>query len=70
MNAEHISDAMNLLDDDIIDEANALRGGKKRPRASWPKWAGLAACLALAVFAGASLLHTGREHQLTIVLPR
>lgn len=61
MNGEHISDALNLLDDDIIDEANALRGGKKRPRTGWPKWLAAAACLALAAFAGARLLHTGRD---------
>lgn len=30
MNVEHISDAMELLDDDIIDEANALRGSMRR----------------------------------------
>lgn len=30
MNVEHISDAMELLDDDIIDEANALREGMRR----------------------------------------
>lgn len=61
MNAEHVSDALNLLDDDIIDEANTLRGRKKRPGAGWPKWLGLAACLALAVCVGARLLHTGRD---------
>lgn len=60
MNTERISDALNLLDDDIIDEVNALRGGKKRPAAVWPKWLAAAACLALAVCAGVRL-YTGRD---------
>lgn len=61
MNAKHISDALDLLDDDIIDGANALRGGKKRPYAGWHKWLAAAACLALAVCAGAGVLHAGRD---------
>lgn len=55
MNTEHISDALNLLDDDMLDEANALRDGRKRPNMDWPKWLGAAACLALTVCAGAYL---------------
>lgn len=51
MNVEHISDAMELLDDDIIDEANALRGGM-RWSAGRTRWLAAAACLALAVCAG------------------
>ena len=46
MNAKHISDAIELLDDDLIDEANALRGGKKKTAPSWGKWLAAAACLA------------------------
>lgn len=61
MNTEHISNALNLLDDDMIDETNALRGGKKRPGMNRLKWLGAAACLALAVCAGGRLLHTGRD---------
>lgn len=61
MNAEHISDALNLLDDDIIDGANGVRGGKKRPRGGRAKWLAAAACLTLVVCGGAGLLHTGRD---------
>lgn len=61
MNARHISDALDLLDDDIIDEANALRGGGRRPRTIWAKWLAAAACLALAAWTGAGLLQAGRE---------
>lgn len=61
MNTEHISDALNLLDDDMIDETNALRGSRKRPSMGWFKRLAAAACAALAVCLGAGLLHTGRD---------
>lgn len=54
MNAKQISDALDLLDDGLLDEANVPRGNSKR-RANWPKWIGAAACLALAVGAGIGL---------------
>lgn len=60
MNAQHISDALDQLDDDLLDGANALRGKKKQSRMGWAKWIGVAACLALAVWAGIGLLRTGR----------
>ena len=61
MNAEHISDALNLLDDDMLDEANALRRDRKRTGTGWFKHLAAAACLALAVWAGVRLPHTGRD---------
>lgn len=61
MNTEHISDALNLLDDDMLEEANALRGDRKRPVTGWSKWLVAVACLALVVCVGAGLLHTGRD---------
>jgi len=61
MNTEHINDALNLLDDDMIDETNALRGNRKRHGMGWPKCLAAAACLALAACAGVGLLHTGRD---------
>ena len=60
MNAKHISDALDQLDDGLLDGANALRGSAKR-RANRPKWIGAAACLVVAVCAGAGLLYTGRD---------
>lgn len=60
MNAQHISDALNQLDDGLLDEANALRNAPKR-RAGWPRWIGAAACLALAVAVGVGLPHSGRD---------
>lgn len=65
MNAKHISDAIELLDNDLIDEANALRGGKKKTAPSWGKWLAAAACLALAVCAGAGLLYAGQNQPQT-----
>ena len=60
MNTKQISDALDRLDDGLLDEANALRNAPKR-RAGWPRWIGAAACLALAVCAGAGLLHAGSD---------
>lgn len=58
MKAEHISDALNQLPDDMLDEASAVRNGGKRPRRAWAKWLAAAACLALAVWVGNRWLHT------------
>lgn len=55
MNAQQISDALDRLDDDLIEEANARRGGKKKTALSWGRWMGAAACLALAVGLGIGL---------------
>lgn len=60
MNAQHISDALDQLDDELLDEANALRDSPRR-RTGRLKWIGAAACLALAAAVGAGLLHTGRD---------
>lgn len=47
MNSEKISDAINEVGDKYYEEA-VVYHGKKR---TWVKWAGIAACLAVAVFA-------------------
>lgn len=60
MNAKQISDALDLLDDELLDEANALRDSPRR-RTGQLRWIGAAACLALAAVVGAGLLHTGRD---------
>lgn len=59
MNAQQISDALDQLDDELLDGANVLRNGQKHG-VSWPKWIGAAACLALAVGLGIGM-HTGQE---------
>lgn len=37
MKKEHISDALNMLNDDIIEETNNVRTNAK-PKRKWVKW--------------------------------
>jgi len=55
MRAEQLSDALNCLDDELLAEAAAVRGRGTKRRPSWQRWGALAACLAVAVFAGVRL---------------
>lgn len=55
MNAEQLIDAMNFLDEDLIREAEETRSRVIR-RSSWHRWGTLAACVAVAVFAGTQLM--------------
>ena len=51
--SEIIHDALNLLDDEMIEEVDKLRGGvlmEKKPR-SWRKWVALAASICLLIVA-------------------
>lgn len=54
MTSENISDALNMLDDDIIEETDRLRSGSAKVKAKqrYVKWGALAACVCL-VAAGA-----------------
>lgn len=47
MTAEHLLEAMGLLDDELIQEADALPL-RKQPR-RWQRWGSLAACAALII---------------------
>ena len=49
MKQEQLCDAMNLLPDDIIHEADAVRTQKKRHNKMWLKLVSVAACLCLVV---------------------
>lgn len=49
MNQDHLSDALNYLDNTIIEETNAVRQNPKGPRKNIYKWASIAACLAIFV---------------------
>ena len=55
MKKEHISDALNMLSDDIIEETNKVRAHAK-PKHKWVKWGAVAACFALMIAAGTRLL--------------
>ena len=48
MKKEHINDALNMLNDDIIEETNNVRTNAK-PKRKWVKWGVAAACLCLVV---------------------
>lgn len=53
MNAEYLLDAVGLLDDDLLREAEEYR----RPRRDYRSWIGLAACLAVVLTLGYALTH-------------
>ena len=50
MKKEHISDALNMLNDDIIEETDKVRVNVK-PTRKWIKWGVAAACLCLVLAA-------------------
>lgn len=55
MKPEQLSDALNHLPDDLLQEAEQSR--QRRPRRpGWQRWGALAACLVLAALAGSRLL--------------
>ena len=70
MKKEILHDALNLLDDDMIEAVEALRGENRvkssvkssiisRIKGSWPKWGALAACVCLAVLVLAAVRGEG-----------
>lgn len=56
MNKEQFSDALTLLDDDIIEETCQIRSRGKRRLKKTGIWAAAAACLALLTYAGYRVL--------------
>lgn len=62
MKSEIISDALNMLNDDIIEETATVRASKKKcekdSQKLWWKWAFAAACLTFAAYAGTRTLHS------------
>lgn len=55
MNAEYLLDAVGLLDDDLLREAEEY----SRPRRGYSRWIGLAASLAVVLTLGYALTHLG-----------
>lgn len=55
MNAEYLLDAVGLLDDDLLREAEEYN----RPRRDYRPWLSLAACLAVVLTLGYALTHLG-----------
>lgn len=52
MNHEKILDALEFIDDDMIERVDILRKVPERPRLLWLKYVSVAACVALAIFGG------------------
>lgn len=65
MKNERFCDAMNLLPDDIIHEADEIRTRKKSYNKIWLKWVSAAACLCLAI--GAVHMISQKEGSRTIL---
>lgn len=53
MNSEHLLDAIGLVDDDLIREAEAYRPSRR----NYSRWLSLAACLAVVLVLGYGLTH-------------
>lgn len=49
MRGEHISDALHMLPDEMLEETEQIRSRRKRTSRIWWKWLAAAACLVLAV---------------------
>ena len=61
MNRKDLYQSMNQIDDDILERSEVVVKRKKKPM--WIKWGSMAACLAVVVIAGVSMLtgnHTVR----------
>lgn len=59
MSAELIHDALNYIDDGLIEKTNLLRQGKRPVKSAWLRWGTLAACLCLIFFGGWTVLRQG-----------
>lgn len=60
MKEEHITDALNILNDDIIEEASKVRSNAK-PTRKWVKWGVMAACLCIAIVGIITIRQQSRE---------
>ena len=60
MKAEQLNDALNGLDDGIIEETGSLRETHKRRGGTWRRWAAAAACLCVAAAALVTLPRLGQ----------
>ncbi|MBP3700525.1 MAG: hypothetical protein J6I64_01410 [Lachnospiraceae bacterium] len=62
MRREEISDALQYLDDEIIEEVEQVRSRAKSPKRNWQRWGTVAACLCL-VMTGMYFWQFGRLQQ-------
>lgn len=57
MSLDDMHDALNLLDDDMVEAVDLLRNNRKKRKVHWTRWISLAACLCIGVI---SLYAAGR----------
>ena len=66
MKKEHISDALNMLNDDIIEETNNVRTNAK-PKRKWVKWGVAAACLCLMAVESLSIVNSHLKQYISVI---
>jgi len=69
MKPEHISDALNMLHDDIIEETGRVRENHKQGKKKWWKWAVAAACFVFIVYSGIRIISWGHTKDIKEQLP-
>lgn len=62
MRGEQISDALQLLRNDMIEETEQVRSGKRKT-VYWRRWAAAAAAACLCVVMGAAALYSARRYR-------
>ncbi len=64
MKQENISDALNNIDFDMVEDVyESTKAKKKRPTSSWHKWGAIAACFAVALIAVVGIRFSGYFYQ-------
>ena len=63
MNSEQILDALEFIDDDMIECVNVLRKYPERHKYLWFNYVAVAACVVLAIFGGFQLLDSNTPKQ-------
>ena len=62
MTAEYLLEAVGLIDDDLIQDAQTRPASRPAP-ARWTRWGALAACLAVVVALGYGTAHLPMDHK-------
>lgn len=57
MNPEDLQDALQYVDEDMLQAVEALRGRKAQHRHRWRQWAAVAACVCIAVITAVAANH-------------
>lgn len=62
MKQDKIHDALNLLDDEMIEEVDRLRNGRKKSKYAWVRWLSVAACFCV-IFGGIYAMKNAEEEK-------